>query len=541
MGSLSQWSKGLLSCFKPFSTVITQREHPLSFLKFKVALRNFEDTEKSDIHNTNLLLVDDGATTHIINDKAKFVNFGKSFRTTKHIIELTYGSRLNNTVRGRGEATVTLIDTKGNANQTTLKNALYIPTFSHSIFSVQAAISQGASEKFSQNCATLSSICTDFMIQKRGSVDPIFTEGHKHALCCADGYSGRLTLRHPSASESGLMIYSWQQRTGQTLKERKSETECEFELSAEGVLISWKSKKQPTVAPQRNLNLWDCCIMRLLTKIGAFASVVAGSTYYARTSDNVSSLGIVRFGRAAFTAARIAVDYKILFHRLEKTDSQYPEEIHKLHLKSAYRLRDLCCQNGGAFIKVGQHIGTLEYLLPMEYVQTMKVLHSEAPQSPLEELKTVIHEDLGQTVENMFVEFDPEPLGAASLAQVHKAKMSDGRVVAVKIQHPKVKAHSFVDIRTMEFLVHALGLIFPEFDYIWLAEETKKNLPVELDFLNEGKNCERVGRLLKKFKFLKVPKIYWEFSSERVLTMEYCEGGKVDDVKYMKENNISVN
>ena len=53
-------------------------------------------------------------------------------------------------------------------------------------------------------------------------------------------------------------------------------------------------------------------------------------------------------------------------------------------------------------------------------------------------------------VENMFVEFDPEPLGAASLAQVHKAKMSDGRVVAVKIQHPKVKAHSFVDIRTME-------------------------------------------------------------------------------------------
>ncbi|KAK3775962.1 hypothetical protein RRG08_043647 [Elysia crispata] len=104
MGSLSQWSKGLLSCFKPFSTVITQREQPLSFLKFKVALQNFEDTEKSDIHNTNLLL--DGATTHIINDKAKFVNFGKSFRTTKHIIELTYGSRLNNTVRGRGEATV---------------------------------------------------------------------------------------------------------------------------------------------------------------------------------------------------------------------------------------------------------------------------------------------------------------------------------------------------------------------------------------------------------------------------------------------------
>ena len=92
---------------------------------FKCEVNPFHP-KQSDIHNTNLLL--DGATTHIINDKAKFVNFGKSFRTTKHIIELTYGSRLNNTVRGRGEATVTLIDTKGNANQTTSKNALYILT-----------------------------------------------------------------------------------------------------------------------------------------------------------------------------------------------------------------------------------------------------------------------------------------------------------------------------------------------------------------------------------------------------------------------------
>ncbi|GFN99170.1 AAR domain containing kinase 1 [Plakobranchus ocellatus] len=281
--------------------------------------------------------------------------------------------------------------------------------------------------------------------------------------------------------------------------------------------------------------------MRLLTKVGVCASAVAAGTYYAKTSDDINSLGIVRFGRAAYTAAKIAVDYKILFHRIEKTDSRYPEEIHKLHLKSALCLHQLCCDNGGAFIKVGQHIGTLEYLLPMEYVQTMKVLHNEAPQSPLEELKTVIHEDLGQTVEDMFIEFDPEPLGAASLAQVHKAKMVDGKIVAVKIQHPKVKAHSFVDIRTMEFLVHALGWVFPEFDYVWLAEETKKNLPLELDFLNEGRNCEQVGRLLKKFKFLKVPKIYWEYSSERVLTMEYCEGGKVDDVQYMKDNNISVN
>ena len=69
-----------------------------------------------------------------------------------------------------------------------------------------------------------------------------------------------------------------------------------------------------------------------------------------------------------------------------------------MHSRSALRLRDMCCKNGGAFIKVGQHVGTLEYLLPKEYVQTMKVLHNQAPQSPVEDLYMVFEEDLGRKV-----------------------------------------------------------------------------------------------------------------------------------------------
>lgn len=76
---------------------------------------------------------------------------------------------------------------------------------------------------------------------------------------------------------------------------------------------------------------------------------------------------------------------------------------------------------------------------------------------------------------------------------------------------------------------------------MWLAEETKKNLPLELDFLHEGRNCERVERLFKHFRFLKVPRIHWDLSSERVLTMEFCEGGKVDDKAYMEKHGINVN
>ena len=119
-------------------------------------------------------------------------------------------------------------------------------------------------------------------------------------------------------------------------------------------------------------------------------------------------------------------------------------------MRSALCLRDLCCVNGGAYIKVGQYVGSLDYLLPPEYVQTMKVLHSNAPQSPLCDIKHVIEEELNGKVEKMFAHFEDKPIGAASLAQVHKATLHDGRVVAVKVQHRDVQKHAAVDIKTLE-------------------------------------------------------------------------------------------
>lgn len=260
-----------------------------------------------------------------------------------------------------------------------------------------------------------------------------------------------------------------------------------------------------------------------------------------RNNDwEVSTIGVMRFGRAAWAAACITADYKITLYMADSTSPDYENIKSQIHKRSAERLREMCSKNGGAFIKVGQHIGSLEYLLPMEYVKTMKVFHNEAPQSALCDLYKVIEEDLGTKVSDLFTSFESEPLGAASLAQVHKATLKDGTVVAVKVQHPRVKAHSFIDIKTMEVLVHGIAWLFPGFKYVWLAEETKKNLPIELDFVQEGQNCEQIAGILHKFDFLKVPMIHWELSSPRVLTMEFCEGGKVDDLKYMQANRISV-
>ncbi|XP_070578441.1 aarF domain-containing protein kinase 1-like [Ptychodera flava] len=279
---------------------------------------------------------------------------------------------------------------------------------------------------------------------------------------------------------------------------------------------------------------------RLLKYVIAGGTMASGFEYLRRHDFDVSSIGVVRFGRAFAAAVYIFADYKITLKGVDRKSEVYRQLMSKIHLRSAIRLREMCCANGGVFIKVGQHVGALEYLLPAEYVQTMKVLHNDAPQSPLKDMHRVIEEDLGKEVQELFTSFSEKPIGAASLAQVYKATLHDGTVVAVKVQHLNVKKHSFVDLKTMELLIHAAAWLFPEFQFLWLAEETKKNLPLELDFVHEGHNCEKVAKLYKHFKFLKVPKVYWKLTTGRILTMEFCEGGKVDDKEYMKKHNINV-
>ncbi|KAI4875435.1 hypothetical protein NFI96_005875 [Prochilodus magdalenae] len=106
-------------------------------------------------------------------------------------------------------------------------------------------------------------------------------------------------------------------------------------------------------------------------------------------------------------------------------------------------------------------------------------------------------------LEQLFISFEEKPQGAASLAQVHKAVLPDGRTVAVKVQHPKVQAQSSKDIVVMEFLLQVVHWLFPDFAFMWLVEEAKRNMPLELDFLNEGRNAEKVAHMLKQFDFLK--------------------------------------
>lgn len=113
----------------------------------------------------------------------------------------------------------------------------------------------------------------------------------------------------------------------------------------------------------------------------------------------------------------VCTDYKVSLRGL--TGEAYQEELHNCHQRGAGRLLDLCFNNGGIYVKLGQHIGQLDHLLPEEYVLTMRAhLLDKCPVSSLEEVRRTIREDLGKTVEDLFAQFSPEPIASASLAQL---------------------------------------------------------------------------------------------------------------------------
>ncbi|VEN37521.1 unnamed protein product [Callosobruchus maculatus] len=281
--------------------------------------------------------------------------------------------------------------------------------------------------------------------------------------------------------------------------------------------------------------------VRSVVKCFLIGGAVGGTALSLHTNQyQVDSIGIVRLARAACTVFQIGVIYKkdLYMKGLDKKSIEYKELKSQCHKRSAEKLLELCCTNKGVYIKVGQHIAALEYLLPSEYVDTLKILHSNAPTNKLDDIYKVLKEDLKQEPSQLFDSFDPKPLGTASLAQVHRATLRDGTQVAVKVQHPYVQGNSKVDMKTMEYLVKIMSWVFPEFKFQWLVDESKKNIPQELNFMQEGKNAEKVSEMFKDVEWLRVPKVIWNLSTSRVLTMEFVDGGQVNDLDYIQKHGI---
>ncbi|KAF8929605.1 hypothetical protein BGZ58_008827 [Dissophora ornata] len=248
----------------------------------------------------------------------------------------------------------------------------------------------------------------------------------------------------------------------------------------------------------------------------------------------------------------VGVDYKYTLdfgnRDLKEGDPEDEQErtrrMSALHKRSAERLREMLRKNGGIYIKLGQHLASLKYLLPDEWTTAMEPLQDRCAPSSIESIQALFLSDIGKPISDFFSSFDLEPIGVASLAQVHRARLLDGQEVAVKIQHPALEEFSSIDIKTVAVLTSFVAYVFPEFEFTWLSDEMQTSLPRELNFNVEAANAARVAANFDKTRAkgskstIKIPDVVW--SQKRVLVMEFMVGSRIDDLSYLKDNNIKV-
>ena len=180
------------------------------------------------------------------------------------------------------------------------------------------------------------------------------------------------------------------------------------------------------------------------------------------------------------------------------------------------------------------------YLLPTEWTETFIPLQDKCPVSSLESIEAMFLKDTGHRIEESFDDFSREPIGAASLAQVHTAclKGTDQKV-AVKVQHPSLEEWVPLDLWLTRYTFKTLKKAFPDYDMEWLSSEMDFSLPQELDFALEGANATRArAYFLKNTSFpLIIPKVI--SASRRILVMDYVRGDRVDNKEYFDMHNIS--
>jgi len=250
-----------------------------------------------------------------------------------------------------------------------------------------------------------------------------------------------------------------------------------------------------------------------------------------RVSAPVNRIDSILTGRAS--------SYRVTLKHKTESEEERSSLLKACHKRCAERTLRVCEKNGSIFIKLGQHLSSLNYLLPAEWTTTFIPLQDRCPVSSFESVQAMFVKDTGHAISDLFDDFETQPIGAASLAQVHRARMKEtGQKVAVKVQHPALEEWVPLDLALTRFTFSTLKRFFPEYDLEWLSEEMGHSLPQELDFAQEGKNAIKAREYFKNIHDapLVIPDVMW--GMKRILVMEYLSGHRPDDLEYIDSNGI---
>lgn len=193
-------------------------------------------------------------------------------------------------------------------------------------------------------------------------------------------------------------------------------------------------------------------------------------------------------------------------------------------------IRETLLDLGPTFIKVGQFFSTRADLFPGEYVEELSKLQDKVPAFSYEKIETIIEQDFGKRIPDLFQSFDPIPIAAASLGQVHKAQLYSGEEVVAKVQRPGLRKLFAIDLDILKGIARYFQN-HPNWgrgrEWMGIYEECCRTLYEEIDYLNEGRNADTFRRNFRDQAWVYTPRVYWRYTSPRVLTLEYVPGIKI--------------
>ena len=238
-----------------------------------------------------------------------------------------------------------------------------------------------------------------------------------------------------------------------------------------------------------------------------------------------------RLSKTGWMLTKVVASYRLWGTRSAFLPSNMRESaLESLHQRNARRFRDTSLEQGGAFLKIGQLLSSRPDLLPQAWVDELAILQDQANPVPFEGIARVLEQEFGQPLDTLFAHVDPEPLAAASIGQVHRARLHDGRDVAVKVQRPGLEEVVELDMTLLKIFMGAVKSALPPMDIDTIVSEIQRTVREELDYEREARVMTQIGAQLAGIPGITTPALVAEHSSRHVLTTEFVHGRKLTTV-----------
>ncbi len=278
-----------------------------------------------------------------------------------------------------------------------------------------------------------------------------------------------------------------------------------------------------------------------LARSNAFLWMKAGLSMQGHAADVVpAAQSLSRCLVMATVTADMFLGYSMLGQRAKWFPQLVKPRDWKLqHQRSANRVLETAASLGGALIKGCQFASTRPDILPAAYIRSLASLQDRMPPRPWSEIREVIASELHRRPEEVFADIEPVPVAAASIAQVHRARLHSGRPVAVKVQYPDIETLVETDLAILEQIVKVVARLAPSIELRPILDYLKETLPLELDFMREAEAMASLRAALAHRPDVLVPASIPELSTGRLLVMEYVEGIKITDVEALDRAGIS--